>query len=226
MGKKQASLDPSVLKPAFLAMLAAILIFGASSKTVRDSVKDISWDGIPWASIDPGAAIYNATVAVTLLSAYTILFLAAYKKIQGKKLKYGDDLKAAIIFTVIALAMTYPLLLVYTSHVPGDGRDSIKSMWNLWTAKERITRSHDPYHTDMIFHPQGTSLILDSYPLLAGIISIPAQSLSGLIPAYNTMMLLALIWSAFGAYKLTEYLTKDRNTAIICGLAFGFSPYH
>ncbi|RUA18220.1 MAG: hypothetical protein DSY55_00650, partial [Clostridia bacterium] len=119
------------------------------------------------------------------------------------------NLLILLLFSVLALALTWPLLPHIFSHVPGDGIDDPALAWNLWWAKVSfVDRAgamglvHNPFAGDSMFYPIGVNLAFYTLTLLNGALSIPLQSAFSLIFTSNLLLLSSFVLSGFGAYLL------------------------
>src|SRR5436305_12322838 len=57
-------------------------------------------------------------------------------------------------YLALALVATYPLILHFTTQVPGDLlADRDQNLWNLWWTGQAVTRLANPFHTYMLFYP-------------------------------------------------------------------------
>jgi hypothetical protein len=54
---------------------------------------------------------------------------------------------------------------------------------------------------------------------------MPLQVVFGQIVTYNSLSLLSIVWSGLGMFYLVEYLTSNRQAAMVSGLAFGLMPF-
>ena len=126
------------------------------------------------------------------------------------------------------MLLTWPVAARLSSEVPGGG-DAWQHIWNLWWVKDALLNLHtNPYHTDLLYYPNGVNLYLHTLVLTAGIIGIPRQLLGlNLIATYNLILLSSFVLAGYGAYLLCHYLTSNRWAfRSIGGLVFAFSPYH
>jgi hypothetical protein len=109
-------------------------------------------------------------------------------------------------------------------------QDSFIFLWDFWWTKQALLALKNPYWTDMLFYPAGTTLTFHSFPLLYGIFSLPFQLLlkgiAGLVVALNTIIYVSFVLSGFGAYRLAVYLTGSRPGGLVAGLAYAFVPFH
>lgn len=152
---------------------------------------------------------------------------AAISQSIPPRVKWWRELAVIALYLGLALVFTWPLLLHFSEAIPGDGHDGWQMVWNLWWVRYALEHGQNPFQTDLIFYPQGTGLYLHALNALNGLLSLPAQFLTGsAIPGYNFIVLFALTTSAYGAFCLARYLWGNSGAALIAGVAFGFSSYH
>jgi hypothetical protein len=130
-------------------------------------------------------------------------------------------------FAVLTFLLTLPIGLRLSTEVPGGG-DAWQHVWNLWWVKEALLSYHtNPYHTDLLFYPEGANLYFHTLVLTAGLIGIPLQLLGlDLITTYNLILLLSFVIGGYGAYLLCRYLTRNDWASFVGGMVFAFAPYH
>jgi hypothetical protein len=130
-------------------------------------------------------------------------------------------------FALLTFILTLPIGLRLSTEVPGGG-DAWQHVWNLWWVKEALLTYHtNPYHTDLLFYPEGANLYFHTLVLTAGLMGIPLQ-LAGLnlITTYNLILLLSFVIGGYGAYLLCRYLTRNDWASFVGGAVFAFAPYH
>ncbi len=122
---------------------------------------------------------------------------------------FRRNLLILLLFAILALALTWPLLPHIATHAPGDGIDDPALAWNLWWARvsfvDRAGENglvHNPFVGDSMFHPIGINLAFYTLTLWNGALSIPLQSAMSLTLASNLLLLSSFILSGFGAYLL------------------------
>lgn len=130
-------------------------------------------------------------------------------------------------YTILALALTYPVAANLFTQVPGGG-DAWQHIWNLWWVKHALLDLHtNPYHTNLIFYPDGANLYLHTLVLTDGLIGIPLQLVGfNLVATYNILILLSFVLAGYGAYLLCHYLTRNVWASFVGGFVFAFAPYH
>jgi len=132
-----------------------------------------------------------------------------------------------LIYFILTIIMTYPLILNFTTSIPGDGYDSWSFLWSLWWTKKSLMDPRlDLYYTDYQFYPNGASLAFHNLTLFNSLISVPLQIFFGLIISFNVIFLLSFILAGYGMFLLIKYLVDDKKIAFISGIAFSFCPYH
>jgi len=118
-------------------------------------------------------------------------------------------------YLVLTLVLTYPLILQFGDHVPGTATWSLDEygyVWNNWWFRHAFfDLGVNPFQTDYILYPVGTSLVLYTFMLLHVLLGLPIQFAFGLIPASNVELLFAFVVSAYGAFLLVEYLLRNRD---------------
>lgn len=116
------------------------------------------------------------------------------------------------LYTVIALITTYPLILHFGDHLMGSQTwafDEFFQTWNNWWFKFALfDRGASPFHTDWLFYPQGTNMILYAYTLLHVILGQPLYFAFGIVPAQNMLVLFSFVMSAYGMYLFAAYLLR------------------
>ncbi len=140
---------------------------------------------------------------------------------------------AAYLF--LTLIMTWPLAREFASAIPGDGFDGWQNFWNQWWLKVALVdQPRNPLLTDLLFHPTGVSLYFHTLNPFNGLTTLPIQLAFGLIPAYNSAVLLAWVLGGYGVFLLVRrqlsmnncQLTIANSSAFLAGAIFTFSPFH
>jgi len=133
---------------------------------------------------------------------------------------------ALIGYFCLALLVTYPLALNFTTGVPGDlTADRDQNLWNLWWVGQALGHFTNPFHTDLLYYPYGVDLYYHTLGLPLGVIGLVPQALFGLPAAYNTVVLAAFTLSGYGAFRLGLLFTQKPLAAFLGGVVFAFTPY-
>ena len=131
----------------------------------------------------------------------------------------------AILFLVLAAAMTWPLVLHLPTAVPAPG-DPFLNTWILdW---DWYATFHRPLHLFQanIFHPAHDSLAFSENLYGLAILLFPLRIL-GMAPltAYNVAILAGFAFCGFATYLLGLRITGSALAGIAAGIFFAFVPY-
>lgn len=122
------------------------------------------------------------------------------------------NLAVLFIYFIITLIVTAPLALQFTTHVPGTttwSLDEYGYVWNHWWFKHSMFElGANPFRTDYLFYPLGTSLVLYAYTLTHVFLALPIHFAFGIIPASNFTILFSFVTAAFGMYLVMLYLLR------------------
>ncbi|NOZ28175.1 MAG: hypothetical protein GXP39_09015 [Chloroflexi bacterium] len=139
-------------------------------------------------------------------------------------------------FLILALLLSYPLLLRFATHTPGSATwafDESTFLWNIWYFKHALLDLHtSPLHTDLIWYPLGIDLILYTYNFFNALMALPMLLAWGVVPASNATLILATTLSGYGTYLLVRQLLADEHrlpsgtlghlVPLIAGLIYAF----
>jgi len=119
------------------------------------------------------------------------------------------DLCALGAYAILALVLTYPLVLHFATHVPGDGSDDPALAWNLWWVPYALVHlGRSPIDCDYMFYPIGINLAFYTLTYLNAFLSIPFQYAFNLVVAANVNVWFSFVVGGFGAYLLATYLLQ------------------
>ncbi len=128
-------------------------------------------------------------------------------------------------YVALTALFTYPLVPNLHRMVVGLNVDSEAYMWSFWWMRQAVVNLHtNPYFSNWIYYPEGTSLYFYGHNVVREFLAIPFQSLFGLIVAYNVTALLGFVASACTAYWLGWEVTGRRRAGFVAGVVFAFAP--
>jgi len=129
-------------------------------------------------------------------------------------------------FIILALILTWPLIIRFSTHVVGNEEGCVwVHLWTAWLVKRAFLHGETLTTTQYIFHPTGsTQLPFTSANLLNPLILIPLQLILGLPRAYNALVLISVFLSGFTMYLLAREVTGDRRSAFVSGVIFASIP--
>ncbi|MGD2143025.1 MAG: hypothetical protein PVF54_00960 [Anaerolineae bacterium] len=143
----------------------------------------------------------------------------------AKLLRAKPGLRALIGYALLTLLMTLPVATRLTTRLVGWGNDPYVHYWNNWWVGQALKRRLSPYYTDMLFHPNGASMIYHNFAWLNIAGALALRPLAGPVGAYNIVFLANIALCGYSMYSLADYVLEDRGAAFIAGLVHAFWPY-
>ena len=152
---------------------------------------------------------------------------------ENKNLKnqIKEHIGVLLLFTVLTLILTYPVITRVVTHAAGDGGDGFQFKWNIWHVNRVLTEGggiSEIYHTDYQYYPAGTSLTFSTLSLTNTLfLAFPLTLITdNLVLIYNILFLFNFIMAGYAMYLLIKYLVKNRIIAFLAGFAYAFTPLH
>lgn len=150
---------------------------------------------------------------------------------QQTRSSFTDIMKMWIyptsIYFIIFCILTYPLILLFRTHFFTDTGDGLQNVWNIWWINKAVTELHqNPWHTNYLHYPHGTSLLGHTLNPFNGFIGIVLLKFMTLIETHNSIVLFSFTTAGLTSFWLAYYITKSYRSSIIAGFIFSFSQYH
>ncbi len=140
-------------------------------------------------------------------------------------LRARDALRAALLFALLTIVMTWPQALHLRTDVASHF-DAYFSMWRLSFIAHQLSHSPLALFDGNIFYPQRFTLALSDPILLPGLCAAPLLWLR--VPpvlVYNLMVLASFVLCGTAAWALATRLTGSRAAGLLAGIVFAFAPY-
>src|SRR5688572_15205418 len=130
-----------------------------------------------------------------------------------------------LLYSLITLALTLPLVRQLGSAFPHDPGDPALNTWILWWNAQTVPLTPSWWNAPA-FHPIEGVLSFSETLLGLSVLSTPLQwfGASPLV-AYNVIFLLTFPLCGIAAYLLALEITRRRDAAFIAGVLFVFAPY-
>ena len=133
---------------------------------------------------------------------------------------------AAGFLLLLTLVYTYPAVFQLSTHLLGGiHSDAWQWPWNIFIFREQVIHGQDPYYTNYLYYPVGTSLLFHTYTEFNGALGLVLHPFLNDIAITNVASLLATFLSAFGTYLLARRLTGNASASIFAAIAFAFCPF-
>lgn len=143
-----------------------------------------------------------------------------------------DRASAAGLYATVVAVYFSPLIknigssvMFLFPYVSFSSTDSFHFLWNYWWVSRSLFTSHGIYYTNLFFHPQGASLVLQTLDVTDALLSAPIRAVAGLVAGYNAILLVSFFVAAFGMYLYMRPYAGNGG-ALVAGLVFGFFPQH
>ena len=135
-----------------------------------------------------------------------------------------------IVATLLTLVLTFPTFVyIFRTDVfwlpTGDSLDVYIKLWDIWYGKLLLTGQADRFYTDLMFYPEGVSLIYNPIFIPHVIVVNALRVLLPISNAFSLTYLLITFSSSLSAYIYLLWLFKDKWIALFGAIVFGFSPH-
>lgn len=132
---------------------------------------------------------------------------------------------SGLLFLVLAVAWTWPLITRLSSRIPHDLGDPLLNAWILWWNTQAAPFT-EAWWNPPIFYPMKGAFALSEHLAGVAIVTAPLHVV-GVTPlaAYNVALILSCWLSGFFAFLLGRKLTGSTAAGLLAGVAFGFAPY-
>ena len=144
---------------------------------------------------------------------------------RGRKQAALIYVATLFLYTLLAVAMTWPVAARLNSHLVGDGDDMWVHYWNNWWVKQVLQQGGDVYYTDLLFHPTGVSLLYHNFGWINIALWLALEPFVEGIAAYNLVYLIHIPLCGLAMFALARHLTKSYAAALLAGLIYAFWPY-
>lgn len=154
------------------------------------------------------------------------------EKLSLEKIKVSrQSIYALGGYTILALILTYPLILKANTHIVGissarmgGGSDYFGWLNILWWFDKAATELFiNPSYNSYVYYPVGMDHSIGSFLAFH---LIPITHILGTVATYNVYVIVTFIFSGFSAYLLAKFLTNDTKASFIVGIIYSFSPIH
>ncbi len=137
-----------------------------------------------------------------------------------------------LFFTVVPpliILMTWPIALqivdASANWLPATNYDIWMKFWDAWYGGKIFRGGADFYFTDLLFYPQGLSLVYHNFNVPHMLVFDALQQIMPPIAAYCFTHLLIILVDICAAYLYLCYLLRDKLPALVGAAVFGLAPF-
>jgi hypothetical protein len=124
-----------------------------------------------------------------------------------------------LFYTASVLAATYPVVLTFTTRVPGSRTDPLQALWVMRWYRQCLCEGKSPYHCADIQAPVGAALGNFSPLHFQALLYLPLSCvLANDVLCYNLIWLFNLVFTGLGTFLLIWQVLRDRRCACFGGL--------
>jgi hypothetical protein len=132
-----------------------------------------------------------------------------------------------IFYTVLTAIFTYPLILKFSSAIPGFFGTDEPSIWYYWWLDYAHTHRISSKFSDLIAYPFGLDVGISEKIFPLGILLKKILTYaSNEIMAHNLEIFATFVLCGLFTYLLVMYLTQNKFSALFSSLIYTFCPYH
>jgi hypothetical protein len=139
----------------------------------------------------------------------------------------------AVVYTAIAIVMTWPLARHLGTRLPADLGDPVFNCWVLmWTAGQVLAafQGHPGalanFWNGNVFYPEPLTLAYSEHLTGQMLQILPVYAVTGnIILCYSLLFIASFALSGLAMYLLVRDLTNRPPAAFLAGLAFAYAPY-
>jgi len=131
-----------------------------------------------------------------------------------------------LLFAVLTIAWTWPLLPHLTAALPGNPGDNYSFVWNLWWMRLVLsTPGLEYFHTNYLFYPFGTTIADHPHTALPALTAATVLRFASAATAQNILLLVYVFANLGCMYALAWRLTHRHVASVLAAVVFGTSPY-
>ena len=173
--------------------------------------------------------LLNLVFYYFLYRAFAYLVRKSRRREIGGLPRFGfkcDWALAAVLYLACTYLFFQPQMGSLGSHLIGPAEDNQEYLWDMWWGQQVLGGAGGLTHTNMIFYPEGTTLLFSTYSFYNLLLSLLLVPVLGLVASYNVLILHSFVLSGLSAFFLIRYLVRDSIAATVGGFIFAFSPSH
>ncbi len=138
---------------------------------------------------------------------------------------WREHIPALVLFALLTVGMTWPLVLHLNDHIPSDLGDPLFTVWLLGRNVQAL-ESGSSFGQANIFYPHRNATYYGDVLPVEAALAWPVGRLTGnFVLAYNLIFLLSFFLCALGMYALVRHLARSWTAALLSGVIFAFCVF-
>lgn len=131
------------------------------------------------------------------------------------------------LFVVLTIVLAFPVIrIMVRGGVPGWEGDNLFFVHSLWWWKHALFDLHtSPFFDPESFVPAGKNVLRSELTVATTIPALPITWLLGAPVAYDVMLLVSFVATAFFTYLWVTELSGSRTAGLVAGTVAGLLPY-
>jgi hypothetical protein len=130
-----------------------------------------------------------------------------------------------VLFAALSLALSWPAVRDFSTKLISSGGDARHNLWVLWHYKEALLGSATWFQTDLLYYPEGASLLTHGLGPVMALFALPFWPW-GPVTAHNGAVLVGFGLTGYFMYLLARGLELRREVAFFAGLMLLTAPMH
>lgn len=119
-----------------------------------------------------------------------------------------------------------PLTSRLGSHVPGVfPGDNVTFVWNTWWFRRAFGAHSSGLWCDLLFAPDGTSLLLHTHTILQTAIGVLLCPAGSAVVAQNVVLIAGVVANGICTYFLAFHYTRRSTASLVAGVMFAWSAF-
>jgi hypothetical protein len=129
-------------------------------------------------------------------------------------------------YVPLAIALTWPLSAHLCTRLAGDHGDAWQTLWGFEWLRRALAAGQNPFFTHDLWHPDGTTLVFQTFDLPDALLALVLRLFVGPIAAYDLVTLGTYVFSGVTMYALGRGTGASRPASFLSGCAYTFSTFH
>ena len=132
----------------------------------------------------------------------------------------------AALYLATFLALNPLVVAQFSTHFLFSGPDGFQNVWNLWWVNRSAAELTLPWHTTLLHHPFGTTLLGHTLNPFNGLLAIGLLEVFTLVQTYNLIVIFSFVFGGLTAFWLCRAMTGSYAGSLVGGGVFTFSSFH